>query len=84
MCDVHSLGGIHGVIAHDVLDFNTLDAAFGIPFVHSNLSRVIDFHARRRCVTGKGTGISDMDAFFDIGAMCGADKTYSRKYRKCD
>ena len=82
MRDIHTLRGIHGVIAHNMFYFDTLDAAFGIPFIHRNLSWIKNFHARSRRVTGKSTGISDMDAFFDIGAVSDARKAQNRKYWK--
>jgi hypothetical protein len=75
MRDIDPLRGIHGIIAHNVLDLHTLNSPFGIPFIHGNLGRVENFHARCGGVPGKRAGIADVDAFFNISAVSETRKT---------
>jgi len=81
MGNIDALGGVHGVISHDLFDFNALNAPFGIPFIHRNLGRVVDFHAGCGRIPGKRTGIADMDTFFHIRTVSKSDHSKNQHQR---
>ncbi len=65
--DIDALGRVHGIVAHDLFDLDSFDAALVVPLIDGDLGGVEDFHARRRRVSGEGTGIADLDS---LGYVC--------------
>ena len=48
------------VVHHDELDHNAVDAAFGVDFINSHLSTILDGNAVHRSAAGQRAGCTDI------------------------